>query len=505
MTMTTEVAAGVAPVVRAAGSAGTIIDASSVAGTALRPAISRPPARARRRVALWPLDLLVGAAVALGGWALLPAWPLSSYAVVVLAWPLAVVGAGGGSSAAATPWLRPLLSAACALAAAAWAAVAVVPDGVGGASSHELAAATLVLTGGLVVGSAAVRGIAGLSGARSSTRVVLVGARSDITALVREAGRDRRRRFDPVAACATDYSDDLNADEAGGESRPVPVCGDVAANLLDLVDRHDADGVVVATGPGVGPVELRRWASWLQDRDVPLLVSSGLHDVAPTRLATTSIGGARLLRVAPAPLHGPARVVKDLCDRLVALILLVALGPLLLGLLALIRFDSPGPALYRQTRVGRRGRLFTVYKLRTMVRDADRLRATLADANDSDRAGALFKMRRDPRVTRIGTFLRRYSLDELPQLLNVLKGDMSLVGPRPALPAEVETYAPDVCRRLAVRPGITGLWQVSGRSELSWEETVRLDLQYVDNWSWWLDLHILLRTTSAVVGHKGAY
>jgi lipopolysaccharide/colanic/teichoic acid biosynthesis glycosyltransferase len=171
----------------------------------------------------------------------------------------------------------------------------------------------------------------------------------------------------------------------------------------------------------------------------------------------------------------------------------------------LIRADSPGPGFYRQTRVGRRGRLFTVYKLRTMRTDADLVVERLAEANESDRSGVLFKIKRDPRITRIGSVLRAYSLDELPQLLNVVRGEMSLIGPRPALPTEVRAYHPDLVHRLAVKPGMTGLWQVSGRSDLSWDDTVRLDLQYVDNWSWWLDLRIALRTASAVVGRHGAY
>jgi lipopolysaccharide/colanic/teichoic acid biosynthesis glycosyltransferase len=171
----------------------------------------------------------------------------------------------------------------------------------------------------------------------------------------------------------------------------------------------------------------------------------------------------------------------------------------------LIRLDSPGAAWFRQTRVGRHGRPFTVHKLRTMHTDADRVRTELHEHNESDPEGVLFKIKQDRRITRIGATLRKYSLDELPQLVNVLKGEMSLIGPRPALPDEVAAYSPDLRRRLVVRPGLTGLWQVSGRSDLSWEDTVRLDLQYVDNWSWGLDLVIAARTVGAVLAHKGAY
>jgi lipopolysaccharide/colanic/teichoic acid biosynthesis glycosyltransferase len=159
--------------------------------------------------------------------------------------------------------------------------------------------------------------------------------------------------------------------------------------------------------------------------------------------------------------------------------------------------------LFRQVRVGKNGEEFCVYKFRSMHVDAEERLAALAELNESD--GVLFKMRNDPRVTRVGRLLRRYSLDELPQLLNVILGDMALVGPRPPLPREVANYASDVHRRLLVKPGITGLWQVSGRSDLSWEDSVRLDLYYVENWSLALDLQILWKTFSAVLASRGAY
>jgi lipopolysaccharide/colanic/teichoic acid biosynthesis glycosyltransferase len=167
-----------------------------------------------------------------------------------------------------------------------------------------------------------------------------------------------------------------------------------------------------------------------------------------------------------------------------------------------VRFDG-GPAFYLQERVGVGGKRFRMVKFRSMRVNADREVAALAAHNEG--AGPLFKMRTDPRVTRIGALLRRYSIDELPQLFNVLTGSMSLVGPRPPLPREVAAYADDARRRLLVRPGMTGLWQVSGRSELSWEETVRLDLRYVENWSVTLDLAILWKTVNAVVRGRGAF
>ena len=188
-----------------------------------------------------------------------------------------------------------------------------------------------------------------------------------------------------------------------------------------------------------------------------------------------------------------------------ALLLVIVLSPLLLGISCWIASDSKGPVLFRQTRVGADGRHFTVFKFRTMVVDAEERLAALKELNESDPGGLLFKMRNDPRVTRAGRFLRKYSLDELPQLFNVLRGDMALVGPRPPLPSEVAEYGDDVRRRLMVRPGITGLWQVSGRSDLTWEESVRLDLYYVENWSPALDISILWKTLFAVLRGGGAY
>jgi lipopolysaccharide/colanic/teichoic acid biosynthesis glycosyltransferase len=197
-------------------------------------------------------------------------------------------------------------------------------------------------------------------------------------------------------------------------------------------------------------------------------------------------------------------VAKEILERSFAFLALLVLAPGLLTIAAAIKLTSPGPALFRQRRVGINGEEFTLFKFRTMVDNAHELRSALNHLNVFE-AGPLFKIHRDPRVTRVGSLLRRASLDELPQLLNVLSGRMALVGPRPPLPSEVSRYTEDVRRRLLVKPGLTGLWQVSGRSDLSWEESVRLDLRYVENWSLGLDLQILFRTCSAVVRGRGAY
>ena len=271
----------------------------------------------------------------------------------------------------------------------------------------------------------------------------------------------------------------------------------------DVAQRHQADALVVLPGARLTAAEVRRLHWALDGVGTELCVGTGLIDVAPERARVVASAGLNLVRVVPAPLRGPRRWVKEVVERLAAATGLVLLLPLLVVLGVAIRLDSPGSALYRQVRVGRDGRSFTMYKLRSMVSTADAERQGLDGANQAD--GLLFKVHQDPRITALGAWLRKFSLDELPQLWNVVRGDMSLVGPRPALPDEVARYDVDPRRRLVVKPGCTGLWQVSGRSDLTWEQSVRLDLRYVDNWSLRLDLAILVRTVSAVLSHRGAY
>jgi exopolysaccharide biosynthesis polyprenyl glycosylphosphotransferase len=213
--------------------------------------------------------------------------------------------------------------------------------------------------------------------------------------------------------------------------------------------------------------------------------------------------GLTLLHVSQPTFSGGRWILKAVIDRLGSFLLLFLIAPVLLAVALAIKIESSGPVLFRQQRVGKAGGPFWMLKFRSMVVDAERQRAELDGVNEA--GGPLFKIRRDPRVTRVGAFLRRYSLDELPQLINVLRGDMSLVGPRPPLPMEVERYGFDARRRLLVRPGLTGLWQVSGRSDLSWEETVQLDLRYVENWSLTMDAVIFWKTAGAVIGGRGAY
>jgi exopolysaccharide biosynthesis polyprenyl glycosylphosphotransferase len=260
--------------------------------------------------------------------------------------------------------------------------------------------------------------------------------------------------------------------------------------------------VAVSSAPGWGPRRLHELSWQLEGSNIELAVNPGLMEIAGPRLHITPVDGLPLVRLTEPRFTGGKRLLKNVIDRVGAAIGILIGAPLLIAIAIAVRTDG-GPALYRQERVGVGGRKFRMIKFRSMRVGADRELALIASRNEGD--GPLFKMRRDPRVTRVGAILRRYSLDELPQLFNVLTGSMSLVGPRPPLPREVESYGDDARRRLLVPPGMTGLWQVSGRSELSWEETVRLDLRYVENWSVTLDVLILWKTVNAVICGRGAY
>ncbi len=280
----------------------------------------------------------------------------------------------------------------------------------------------------------------------------------------------------------------------------------VYGNLNDValaVRQSGADTVAVLACPEMDGIRLRRLAWELEKTGTDLCVAPALLDVAGPRTTIRPVAGMPLLHVDHPELAGARQVLKALFDKVAAAVCLLLFAPLLAVITILIRSRDGGPTLFRQTRVGKHGRVFTVYKFRTMVLDAEERKSQLAAHNALD--GVLFKIRRDPRITKTGAWLRRYSLDELPQLVNVLIGDMSLVGPRPPLPEEAAKFGDYVRRRLAVKPGLTGLWQVNGRSDLSWEESVRLDLRYVENWSFALDLQILWKTWSAVFRGSGAY
>src|SRR4051794_37153294 len=331
---------------------------------------------------------------------------------------------------------------------------------------------------------------------RFQSRLLVVGDRQRVEDLVGQANREPDAGFEIVGACTP-------LGTHGTEVAGVPIVGTLTG-VFEAISSRNVDTVAVTASPAITSRALRRLSWELEGTGVSLLVAPGLTDVAGPRIHVRPVGTRLpLLHVEEPEFTGARKVLKETQDRILAGSALLFLTPLLLALAALIRVESRGPALFRQVRVGLNGEEFCVFKFRSMHIDAEERLAALAGLNETD--GLLFKMRDDPRVTRVGRLLRRYSLDELPQLLNVVRGDMALVGPRPPLPREVANYATDVHRRLLVKPGITGLWQVSGRSDLSWDDSVRLDLYYVENWSLALDLHILWKTMFAVVASRGAY
>ncbi|MEU6354132.1 sugar transferase [Streptomyces sp. NPDC047072] len=274
--------------------------------------------------------------------------------------------------------------------------------------------------------------------------------------------------------------------------------------LVDAVRRTHCDAVVVLPSPELDAAEVRELSWQLRRENVSLVLAPVLADVVPSRLKVWPVAGIPLLHLRGPTVSRVRRAPTELTDRLLAALLIVLLAPLMLSVALMIRLDSAGPALFLHRRIGLGGRAFTVLKFRTMYQDAEHRKVELASFNQYG-DGPYFKIEKDPRVTRAGTFLRRFSLDELPQLFNVLAGHMSLVGPRPLLPEEIMALGVEGRRRLLVKPGMSGLWQVSGRSGLSAEDRMRLDMSYVDNWSPGLDAKILLRTVPAVLRGTGAY
>ena len=325
--------------------------------------------------------------------------------------------------------------------------------------------------------------------------VVAVGHELAVADLATELGRDWYHGLTVVGACVVRPGE---CDEVVG----VPVYGGLD-DITAAVKAFDADTVAITACPEMDGLRLRSLAWELEKTGTDLCVSPALLDVAGPRTTIRPTAGLTLLHVDHPQLTGFRLVLKGLFDRCAAAAALIMLAPVMATLAGMVWLQDRGPALFTQMRVGKDGHSFRMYKFRTMVVDAEKRRAELLPSNDSD--GVLFKLRKDPRVTAVGAHLRRLSLDELPQLFNVFLGHMSLVGPRPALPDEAEKYAEHVQRRLVVKPGLTGLWQVSGRSDLSWDESVRLDLRYVENWSFALDMQILWKTISVLARGSGAY
>ncbi len=328
----------------------------------------------------------------------------------------------------------------------------------------------------------------------TAPRAVLVGSRAVLEALAPTLDHARPLGYQVVGATVTDA--DGSAGPAG-----LPILGPATATA-EAARAVQAETVVVA-GATDDPDFVRRLSWQLEGTATNLVLATPLTDVAVGRISLGARAGLALVNVRIPTYDGAQHIVKRGLDIVVAL---CALVPIMLAtpfIAAAIRLDSPGPVLFRQCRVGRDGREFQIVKFRTMRTGAADEVDALAAANEG--SGVLFKVRHDPRVTRLGRFLRKYSIDELPQFWNVLVGDMSVVGPRPPLPREVRAYDVPVFRRLYLRPGITGPWQIGGRSDLTWEQSVRLDLHYVENWSVTSDLAIILRTAAVVLRAKGAY
>ncbi|WP_189706310.1 exopolysaccharide biosynthesis polyprenyl glycosylphosphotransferase [Streptomyces phaeofaciens] len=475
--------------------------------------VARPPVRREETRAGWYRPAAVCVDVIAAGLPVAAAFvevqephPMRLAATAALLWPLIGVvskrytplawGDGGGLRAVIRDWLvlvgaLATLRVVCGLdSVPANAFTALIP--------------ALVLTG--VCQKTIHRHLlAARRNARALRHVVVVGEAPTVDAVVEQLAQRTDHEYVVVGACPVgDGEVRSGVPEYVRLSGEQPEAPDADASaVLAAADEVAADLVFVVPGRLMSGDRMRRLSWTLHDRGRSLMVLPGITDVARRRVRLTSAAGLTLLHIAPPLQRGMHTMTKSAVDRAGALTLIVLLSPLLSLLALAVRLGSPGPILYRQTRVGRHGKHFAMWKFRTMVVDADRLKSGLEAQNEND--GHMFKMRRDPRVTGVGRILRRYSLDELPQLFNILFGHMSLVGPRPPLPEEVVKYNGVEMRRLSIKPGLTGLWQVSGRSDLSWRETVALDLRYVDNWSLAGDMNVMARTLRAVLDGQGAY
>ena len=383
---------------------------------------------------------------------------------------------------------------ACAVAMISYLGALELPRGL------VLPLAPTVLSGSLLVHWLLRRGLVRERRRGDSLLTTIVVGRADsVAAMIREIQGSPQSGMRVVGACVSGLDSAWSAQQ---HIESVPIYGP-PDSALAAVDDLGAQVVAVSSHPDLVGKPLRRLGWALAERKVDLCVSPGIVEVAGPRLSLRPAAGLSLLHVERPISSGSRMVIKRLTDSAAGLVLLVLAIPLFLLIAGLIKATTRGPVFFRQERVGIRGEAFRLFKFRTMVVDAE---ARLADMSREGQTNAvLFKVRDDPRVTAVGRVLRKYSLDELPQLFNVLRGEMSLVGPRPPLRREVDDYEPDAVQRLRVRPGMTGLWQISGRSDLNWDQSLRLDLWYVDNWSPLLDLQILVRTFRAVVACAGAY
>lgn len=328
------------------------------------------------------------------------------------------------------------------------------------------------------------------AGGKFLNRAVLVGSADSVAHTTAQLDRHPDSGYAVVGIVVADTEESRTAE--------------LYNRLVSTLTLNGGDTVMLTSSDALTPQRIRGLAWDLERHDYRLVITPSLTDVAESRIQTQPVAGLPLIHILSPTYTGPQRLVKRFFDILGSGLILLVLAPVMLGVALSVRLTSHGPVFYRQERIGRNNNPFSILKFRSMQVDADAQLAGLLDAQGTD-GKPLFKIQQDPRLTKVGPFLRRYSLDELPQLINVLKGDMSLVGPRPQRPAEVALYDSAAHRRLKVRPGMTGLWQVSGRSRLSWEEALRLDLYYIENWSLMVDLIIMWRTFRAVVGSDGAY
>ncbi|MDO9397901.1 MAG: sugar transferase [Herbiconiux sp.] len=332
-----------------------------------------------------------------------------------------------------------------------------------------------------------------------SAQVLLVGSEVSVIHTATELARQPQAGYHVVGAC---IPSGRVADYLPGTA--IPVAGNVD-RVGNAIAATGADTIVITSSDELSPERIRELSWSLEPGRQHLVVAPSLTDIGGPRIHTRPVAGLPLIHVETPRYEGFKRYQKRIFDVIASLFLLLFLSPVLLVIAAVVRLSTPGPVLFRQERVGLNGGRFDMLKFRSMVIDAEARIEALQEVDRTEGNSVLFKMKDDPRVTKVGKVLRRYSLDELPQLLNVLRGDMSLIGPRPPLQREVDLYESHVHRRFLMKPGITGLWQVSGRSDLSWEDSVRLDLYYVENWSMVGDLIILVKTARAVLGSSGAY
>ncbi|MGA9869791.1 MAG: sugar transferase [Rhodococcus sp. (in: high G+C Gram-positive bacteria)] len=333
------------------------------------------------------------------------------------------------------------------------------------------------------------------------TAVLIVGSRKAAVSMAKQFERSPSAGYSVVGMCLPGFEPER--DPITVEGYEIPVLGD-EYSVVEAIEASGADTVAVTATEHLGTKGIRKMVWDLEKKNVDLVVAPGVVDVAGPRLVMRPVAGFPLIHVEKPQYNGATRFSKTAFDFLFAAAVLIVIAPILLAAAFAVKVSSRGPVFYKSERMGIDGKPFSMIKFRSMVQNADNQVADLLAQNESE-GGVLFKMRDDPRVTKVGKFMRRFSIDELPQFFNVLKREMSVVGPRPPLRREVETYDGEVRRRLLVKPGITGLWQVSGRSDLSWDETVRLDLSYVENWSMVSDLLIIAKTVKAVTGSSGAY